>query len=517
MTAKTTAEKLAELRVKTEQAMDPGSERAKARRDAAGQTPPRQRIAELLDAGSFVEMGQLVKAPGNPDNPFGDGVVTGRGTIDGRPVAVYAHDNTVFGGSVGEGFGKKVCAIMDFAIKVGCPIIGINDSGGARVQDAVTSLAYYSEISRRQYPASGYVPQISIMLGKCAGGAVYAPVTTDFVIAVQDQAYMFVTGPDVIRQVTGEDVTMDELGSALEQAKRGNVNHVAVSEHDAFMYVRNLLSYLPSSASEKAPRINPGLEPETTESDRQLDTIIPDSDNAAYDMHDVLIRMFDDGEFMETSGQFASNIITGFARVDGEPVGVVANQPLHLSGALDIDASEKATRHMMLCDAYSIPIVYVVDTPGYLPGVEQEKLGIIHRGAKMGFAVAASSVPKVTFVVRKAYGGAYAVMGSKNLGGDLNFAWPTARIAVMGAEGAVDLLQRRQIEEAGPEEGPKLRQQLIDMYNEFIATPYTAAERGYIDAVIEPSQTRLVLRGALAQLRDKTRVELPRKHAIFPL
>ena len=355
------------------------------------------------------------------------------------------------------------------------------------------------------------------MLGKCAGGAVYAPVTTDFVIAVQDQAYMFVTGPDVIRQVTGEDVTMEELGSALEQAKRGNVNHVAVSEHDAFMYVRNLLSYLPSSASEKAPRINPGLEPETTESDRQLDTIIPDSDNAAYDMHDVLIRMFDDGEFVETSGQFASNIITGFARVDGEPVGVVANQPLHLSGALDIDASEKATRHMMLCDAYSIPIVYVVDTPGYLPGVEQEKLGIIHRGAKMGFAVAASSVPKVTFVVRKAYGGAYAVMGSKNLGGDLNFAWPTARIAVMGAEGAVDLLQRRQIEEAGPEEGPKLRQQLIDMYNEFIATPYTAAERGYIDAVIEPSQTRLVLRGALAQLRDKTRVELPRKHAIFPL
>ncbi|MGI9587738.1 MAG: carboxyl transferase domain-containing protein, partial [Dietzia maris] len=246
MTAKTTAEKLAELRVKTEQAMDPGSERAKARRDAAGQTPPRQRIAELLDAGSFVEMGQLAKAPGSPDNPFGDGVVTGRGTIDGRPVAVYAHDNTVFGGSVGEGFGKKVCAIMDFAIKVGCPIIGINDSGGARVQDAVTSLAYYSEISRRQYPASGYVPQISIMLGKCAGGAVYAPATTDFVIAVQDQAYMFVTGPDVIRQVTGEDVTMDELGSALQQAKNGNVNHVAVSEQDAFMYVRNLLSYLPS-------------------------------------------------------------------------------------------------------------------------------------------------------------------------------------------------------------------------------------------------------------------------------
>lgn len=517
MTRKTTAEKLADLRVKLEQSQDPGSERAKAKRAAAGGTPPRQRIAELLDAGSFVEMGQLAKAPGNADNPFGDGVVTGRGTIDGRPVCVYAHDNTVFGGSVGEGFGKKVCAIMDLAIKIGCPIIGINDSGGARVQDAVTSLAYYSEIGRRQYPASGLVPQISIMLGKCAGGAVYAPVTTDFVVAVQDQAYMFITGPDVIKKVTGEDITMDELGSALQQAKNGNVNHVAVSEHDAFAYVRQLLSFLPSSASEKPPRINPGLEPERTESDLVLDEIIPDSDNAAYDMHDVLIRMFDDGEFIETSGQFAPNIITGFARVDGEAVGVVANQPLHLSGALDIDASEKATRFMLICDAYSIPIVYVVDTPGYLPGVQQEKLGIIHRGAKMGYAVAAASVPKVTFVVRKAYGGAYAVMGSKNLGGDLNFAWPTARIAVMGAEGAVDLLQRRQIEEAGPVEGPKLRQQFIDMYNEFIATPYTAAERGYIDAVIEPSETRLMLRKALAQLKDKTRTESPRKHPIMPM
>ena len=265
MTAKTTADKLAELRVKTEQAQDPGSERAKAKRDAAGLTPPRVRISELLDAGSFVEMGQLAKAPGDPNNPYGDGVVTGRGTIDGRPVVVYAHDNTVFGGSVGEGFGKKVCTIMDFALKVGCPIIGINDSGGARVQDAVTSLAYYSEISKRQYPASGYIPQISIMLGKCAGGAVYAPVTTDFVVAVKDQAYMFVTGPDVIKQVTGEEISMEDLGSALQQAKNGNVNHVAVSEHEAFMYVRNLLSFLPSSAAEKAPLINPGIEPEITE------------------------------------------------------------------------------------------------------------------------------------------------------------------------------------------------------------------------------------------------------------
>jgi len=513
----TTAEKLADLREKQTAALEPGSARAIAKREAEGRSTPRERIDQLLDAGSFVEVGQLVKAPGDPSNPYGDGVVTGRGTVDGRPVCVYAHDNTVFGGSVGEGFGRKVCAIMDLAIKIGCPIIGINDSGGARVQDAVTSLAYYSEISRRQYPASGQVPQISIMLGKCAGGAVYAPVTTDFVVAVQDQAYMFITGPDVIKQVTGEDITMEDLGSALQQAKNGNVNHVAASEHDAFVWVRNLLSYLPSSAHERAPRINPGLEPQLTESDRSLDEIIPDSDNAVYDMHDVLIRIFDDGEFHETSGQFATNLITGFARVDGLPVGVIANQPMHLSGSLDIDASEKATRHMLLCDAYDIPLVYVVDTPGYLPGVQQERLGIIHRGAKMGYAVIAASVPKVTVIVRKAYGGAYAVMGSKNMGGDLNFAWPTARIAVMGAEGAVDLLQKRQIEEAGPVEGPKLRSQFIDMYNEFIATPYTAAERGYVDAVIQPHETRLVIRGALEQLKDKRREELPRKHPIAPL
>lgn len=517
MTAKTTAEKLAELRVKTEEALDPGSDRAKARRDAAGLTPPRVRIAELLDAGSFVEMGQLAKAPGDPNNPFGDGVVTGRGTIDGRPVVVYAHDNTVFGGSVGEGFGKKVCAIMDFAIKVGCPIIGINDSGGARVQDAVTSLAYYSEISKRQYPASGYVPQISIMLGKCAGGAVYAPVTTDFVVAVKDQAYMFVTGPDVIKQVTGEEISMEDLGSALQQARNGNVNHVAVNEHEAFMYVRNLLSYLPSSAAEKAPRINPGLEPEITESDLTLDSIIPDSDNAAYDMHDVLIRMFDDGEFVETSGQFAPNIITGFARVDGQSVGVVANQPLHLSGALDIDASEKATRHMMLCDAYSIPIVYVVDTPGYLPGVQQERLGIIHRGAKMGYAVAASSVPKVTFVVRKAYGGAYAVMGSKNLTGDINLAWPTAQIAVMGAAAAVVMIQGKQLAAAPPEQREYLKKIFMDFYDENMTSPYVAAERGYLDAMIQPRDTRLALRQAVRQLATKVEEDLPKKHTIMPM
>ena len=518
MAVKTTAEKLAELREKHEEALEPGSPKAIARRDEAGRTSPRQRIAELLDPGTFVEIGQLAKSPGNPDNPFGDGVVTGRGLIDGRPVVVFAHDATVFGGSVGEGFGKKVVAAMELAIKTGCPIIGINDSGGARVQDAVTSLAYYSEIGRRQYQASGVVPQISIMLGKCAGGAVYSPVCSDFVVAVEGEAYMFVTGPDVIKQVTGEEITMEELGSALQQAKNGNINHVAVSEHEAFTYVRNLLGFLPSTSHEQTPRVNPGLEPERTESDLSLNDIIPDSDNAVYDMYDVLMRIFDDGDFLEVSGQFASNIITGYARVDGKSVGVIANQPLHLSGCLDVDSAEKAARFSSICDAYNIPIVFVVDVPGYLPGVAQERMGIIHRGAKFLYSVVDASVPKVTVIVRKAYGGAYAVMGSKNLGGgDLNFAWPTARIAVMGAEGAVDLLQRRQIEEAGPVEGPKLRNQLVDMYNEFIATPYTAAERGYIDAVIEPSDTRIVLRQALEQLQDKVRVDPPRKHSIIPM
>lgn len=515
--ARTTAEKLADLQERTLHAMDPGSERAKQRRDAAGKATPRQRIDTLLDPGSFVEMGLMVKSPGNPSNPPTDGVVTGRGTIYGRPVVVFAHDVSVFGGSVGEGFGRKVCAVMEFGIKTGCPIIGINDSGGARVQDAVTSLAYYSEIGRRQYAAAGVVPQISVMLGKCAGGAVYSPVCSDFVVADREQAYMFITGPDIIKAVTGEDISIEELGNAMAQAHAGNVTHVAENEKAALDWTRELLQFLPSTSHERPPRINPGIEPERTESDLELNSIIPDSDNAAYDMHDVLLHMFDDGDVFEMSEDFAPNIITAFARVDGRPVGIIANQPMHLSGCLDVDSSEKAARFAQICNSYDLPIVCVVDIPGYLPGIEQERMGIIHRGAKFLYSIVDASVPKVTVIVRKAYGGGYAVMGSKNLGGgDLNFAWPTARIAVMGAEGAVDLLQRRQIEEAG-EDGPALRKQLIDMYNEFIATPYTAAERGYIDAVIEPADTRLILRKALAQLEDKKRLDIPRKRPVMPL
>ncbi len=504
----TTIDKLAELTDKLEEAKNPGNERAIAKRTAAGLPTPRDRIDALLDAGSFIEYGALMKAPGSEANPYGDGVVTGRGTVGGRPVIVYSHDNTVFGGSLGEMFGRKVVAMMELAAKTACPIIGINDSGGARVQDAVTSLAFYSEIGRRQRVLSGLVPQISIMLGKCAGGAAYSPAVTDFIVAVQDQSYMFVTGPDVLKAVTGELISAEDLGGAAKQASYGTVHHVAQSEAEVFTWVQTLLGYLPSNCHEEAPRVNPGLEPTVTDSDLGLDSFLPDSDNTAYDMHEIMMRVFDDGEFLEIGELYAPNVITAFTRVDGKTVGVVANQPMHLSGALDIASSEKAARFIYICDAYAIPVVFLVDIPGYLPGLEQERAGVIYRGAKLLAAVIESTIPKVTVVIRKAYGGGYAVMGSKNLGADLNFAWPTARIAVMGAEGAVGLLKRREIEAAG-EDGPRVRQEFIDFYNQHVATPYTAAERGYIDAVIEPSQTRLEIRRALKLLADKVPEPLP--------
>ena len=516
VTLSTTAAKLADLRERLEQAKDPGSERAKARRDEAGLTTPRQRIARLVDAGSFVETGQLGRTPDEEDAPYGDGVVTGTARIGGRPVAVYAHDKTVYGGSVGVTFGKKVCDIMDLATKVGCPVIGINDSGGARIQDAVTSLAMYSEISRRQLPLSGQSPQISILLGKCAGGAVYAPVTTDFLVAVKDRTEMYITGPEVIRSVTGEDITSAELGGAEQQAQNGNVSYVADDEEDAFNYVHDLLDRLPSSVHEPLP---PYWAPsdEQTDRDRELDGLIPDDPNAGYDIMEVVGRIFDDEDFIEVQPDYAPNLVTGFARVDGRTVGVLANQPMHLAGCLDADCSDKGSRFSNICDAYDIPIVYVVDTPGYLPGVQQEKSGIIHRGAKLGFALAQATVPKVTVIVRKAFGGAYAVMGSKNLGGDLNFAWPTAQIAVMGAEAAVVMIQGRQLAEVPEDQQPAMKKMFMDFYNENMTSPYVAAERGYIDAMIMPSETRVQLRRALDQLRDKAEPRLPKRRTIAPL
>jgi acetyl-CoA carboxylase carboxyltransferase component len=511
----TTAEKLAELRANLELAKEPAGEIGIAKRAKKGIPSARQRIDMLLDPGSFIEIGALVKAPNDPSALYSDGVVTGHGTVDGRPVAVFSHDQTVFGGTVGEMFGRKVAGVMDFAIKVGCPVIGINDSGGARVQDAVTSLAWYAELGRRHEPLSGMCPQISVILGKCAGGAVYAPINTDVVVATEE-AYMFVTGPDIIKSVTGEEVSLDDLGSARKQAEYGNVHHVAVDEKAAFDWVRTYLGYMPSSCQEDPPVVNPGLEPEITDSDRLLDSVMPDADNAGYDMRDIILRLFDDGEFHEMSSGIAPNVLTGLSRVDGRSVGIVANQPMYLSGALDADGSDKAARFIRICDAYNIPLIFLVDTPGFLPGVDQEKVGVIKRGGRFLFSYIEASVPKVTVVVRKAYGGGYAVMGCKQLGADINFAWPTARIAVMGAEGAVNIIGRKQMAAAG-DNAPAVRRQLINFYNEHVATPWVAAERGYIDAVIEPSSTRLELRKALRLLKDKEVFKNPRKHNLFPI
>lgn len=511
----TTAEKLSQLRKRLELSQEPAGEQGIAKRARKGLPSARDRINMLLDPGTFVEMGALCKQPGDPDALYGDGVVTGHGRVDGRPVAVFSHDQTVFGGTVGEMFGRKVKALYDWAATIGCPVVGINDSGGARVQDAVTSLAWYANLGRAQEPMSGFAPMVSVILGKCAGGAVYAPICADIVVATEE-SYMFLTGPEVIKTVTGEDVSVDELGGALNQAVVGNIDHVAKDEPSLFRWVRDYLSYLPSTCNELPPVVNPGLEPYITSSDLELDSIIPDSDNMSYDMYEVLLRLFDDGDFLEFQGQAALNIITGFARVDGRPVGVVASQPLVLSGAIDARSCDKAAKFIRICDAYEIPLVFVVDTPGILPGVAEEKAGVIKRGGRFIYSYVEATVPKITIVVRKSYGGAYAVMGSKQLGADMNFAWPTARIAVMGAEGAIGIMGRKQIEAAG-ENGPAVRKALIDWYNANIATPWTAAERGYIDAVIEPSTTRLEIRHALNILRDKKVTRLPKKHTLIVL
>ena len=405
---------------------------------------------------------------------------------------------------------------MDMAIKIGCPVIGIQDSGGARIQDAVTSLAMYSEIARRQLPLSGRSPQISIMLGKCAGGAVYAPVTTDFVIAVEGRAEMYVTGPDVIKEVTGEVITSAELGGALQQAHNGNVSYVATDEEDAFNYVHDLLDHLPLTCHEPGPQFWAPSD-DAVSADEALDSFMPDDTNAGYDMHDLLGKLFDDDNFLEIQGEFAQNMITGFARIDGKSVGVIANQPLVYAGCIDADAADKASRFIRICDAYNIPLLFVVDTPGYLPGVDQEKQGLIHRGAKLGFAVVEATVPKVSLIVRKAYGGAYAVMGSKNLTGDINLAWPTAQVAVMGAAAAVVMIQGRQLAAAPPEQRDYLKKIFMDFYDENMTSPYVAAERGYIDAMIAPSETRTALRQAFRQLETKQEETLAKKHTIMPM
>ncbi|SKS41584.1 propionyl-CoA carboxylase, beta subunit (PccB) [Mycobacteroides abscessus subsp. abscessus] len=513
----TTAEKLADLRERIALTRGPGDAKAIARRDKKGIPSARARIDALLDKGSFLELDAFARTPGDANAPYTDGVVTGLGRIDGRPVAVFSHDQTVYQGSVGEMFGRKVAKLMEWAATNGCPVIGINDSAGARIQDTATSLAWYAELGRRHELLRGTVPEISIILGKCAGGAVYSPIQTDLLVAVRDQGYMFITGPDVIKDVTGEDVSFDELGGADVQAQRGNIHKVVEDEAAAFQYVRDYLSFLPSNTFDYPPIVNPGLEPEITEDDLYLDTFIPDNDNQGYDMMEILLRIFDDGDIFEISEQRGPAMITAFARVDGHPVGVIANQPLQMAGAVDTDASDKAASFIRFCDAYNLPLVFVVDTPGALPGVSEEKNGIIKKGGRFFNAVVEADVPKVTIITRKAYGGGYAVMGSKQLSADLNYVWPTARIAVIGAEGAAQLLVKRFPDPTAPEV-QKIRADFIEGYNKNLATPWIAAERGYIDGVIEPHQTRLLLRKSLKLLRDKQKHDrMQRKHGLTPI
>jgi propionyl-CoA carboxylase beta chain len=517
----TTAGKIEDLRKRLDEAVHAGSARAVEKQHAKGKMTARERIEKLVDDGSFTELDEFARHRstnfGMQENrPYGDGVVTGYGTVDGRQVAIFSQDFTVMGGSLGEVFGEKIVKIMDFALKSGIPLIGINDSGGARIQEGVVSLGRYGEIFRRNARSSGVIPQISLILGPCAGGAVYSPAMTDFTVMVNETSHMFITGPEVIKTVTGEEVGMEELGGAHTHSSRtGNSHYLANSEDDAIDYVKALLSYLPSNNMDEAP-ILPATEPEeVTDLDTSLNTLIPDSPNQPYDMHKVIAAILDESEFLEVQELWAPNIIIGFGRIEGHSVGIVANQPMQLAGTLNIDASEKAARFVRTCDAYGIPIITLVDVPGFLPGTDQEWNGIIRRGAKLLYAYGEASVPMVTLITRKAYGGAYDVMGSKHLGADINLAWPTAQIAVMGAQGAVNILYRKELSEAKDQE--KLRKELITDYEDTLANPYVAAERGYIDAVIEPHQTRRYITRALVALRNKRDVLPPRKHGNIPL
>ncbi len=488
---------------------------------AKGKMTAHERIEALLDPDSFQELDELARHRSvnfglEKNRPYGDGVITGYGTVDGRPVAVFAQDFTVFGGSLGEVFGEKIVKVMDFALKTGCPVIGLNDSGGARIQEGVVSLGMYGEIFRRNVQASGVVPQISLILGPCAGGAVYSPAITDFIVMVDKTSHMFITGPDVIKTVTGEDVEFEELGGArTHNTKNGVAHYMASDELDAIEYLRELLSYLPSNNLEDAPVLDAPADLAFTDEDFELDTLIPDSPNQPYDMHRVIEHLLDEGVFLETQPLFAPNILCGFGRIEGRSVGVVANQPMQFAGTLDIDASEKAARFVRTCDAFNIPVLTLVDVPGFLPGTDQEWNGIIRRGAKLIYAYAEATVPLVTIITRKAYGGAYDVMGSKHLGADINLAWPTAEIAVMGGQGAVNILYRKELAAAGDPAAERVR--LLDEYQDTLANPYLAAERGYIDGVILPHETRGAVVRALRALRSKRASRPPKKHGNIPL
>ncbi len=511
-------EKLAQLTELREQALhtDP---QAESKQHAKGKMTARERLEKLLDPGSFEELDTFVRHRttefGMEKNmPWGDAVVTGHGTIDGRPVCVFSQDFTVFGGSLGEVMAEKMVKVMDLAAKIGCPVIGINDSGGARIQEGVVSLGAYGDVFVRNVQCSGVIPQISLIMGPCAGGAVYSPAMTDFIFMVKETSHMFITGPDVIKTVTGEEVEFEELGGAMTHSTKSGVAHFASEDEEACLEdARFLMSFLPQNNLELPPRMDSGDPHDRMDGD--LATIVPENPNKPYDMRDVVSRIVDDGDFFEVQEHFAKNIVVGFSRLGGRPVGVVGNQPAHMAGVLDIDASEKAARFVRFCDAFNVPLVTLCDVPGFLPGTSQEWSGIIRHGAKLLYAFTEATVPKLTVVTRKAYGGAYDVMNSKHMLADFNFAWPQAEVAVMGPEGAVNIIYRRDIANSPtPEER---RQKLMDDYKARFANPYSAAERGYIDDVIEPQQTRPKLIRALETLDTKRVAGPKRKHGNIPL
>jgi len=515
----TAEDKLAELARLREEALHPGDARAVNRQRERGKLLARERLEKLLDPGSFVELDRFVRHR-NPHfgmmerRPWGDAVVTGYGTIFGRRVFVFSQDFTVFGGTLSEAFAEKICKVMDLALKYGCPVIGINDSGGARIQEGVVSLGGYAEIFWRNVQASGVVPQLSLVMGPTAGGAVYSPAITDFVLMVRETSYMFITGPEVVKTVTGEEVTFEELGGATAHASKSGVAHFTSAGEDACLEdARYLLSFLPQNNVDAPPYFEPSDPPDRE--DAELDRIVPANPTKPYDMRAVIHRVVDEGEFLEVHELWAENLVCGFARLAGHPIGVVANNPRALAGTLDIDSSVKGARFVRFCDAFNIPLVTFVDVPGFLPGTTQEWGGIIRHGAKLLYAYCEATVPKIALITRKAYGGAYDVMSSKHIRADFNFAWPTAEVAVMGPEGAVNIVFRKELDEA--DDPDTQRAELIAEYRAKFANPYIAAERGYVDDVIEPRRTRPVLCDALATALTKRESRPARKHGNIPL
>lgn len=517
----TTAGKIEDLRARIDEAVHAGSARAVEKQHAKGKMTARERISALVDTDSFTEIDEFARHRSTKfgmekSRPYGDGVVIGTATVDSRPIALYSQDFTIMGGSLGEVHAEKIVKIAEFALKSGIPLIGINDSGGARIQEGVASLGGYGKIFRLNARSSGVIPQISLILGPCAGGSAYSPALTDFTVMVDKTSHMFITGPDVIKTVTGEEVGMEELGGAYTHNSRtGNSHYLAKNEIDAIDYVKALLSYLPSNNMDQTPHLPPTETLEKKVSDTALDTLIPDSPSQPYDMKVLIQALLDEGEFLEVHALYAPNIVVGFGRIEGESIGIIANQPSQLAGTLDINSSEKAARFLRFCDAFNIPILTLVDVPGFLPGTEQEWNGIIRRGAKLLYAYAEASVPLVTLITRKAYGGAFIVMGSKYLGSDINFAWPSAEIAVMGAQGAVNILYRKEL--AAAEDPESVRAELINEYTETLSNPYLAAERGIIDTVIEPSQSRAYITKAFRTLKTKRDTLPARKHGNIPL